>query len=274
MGNISVKFADLADDLKHSWYFRFWALFWVVCALVGFSAMILYGARSSEDEAEKGWRMWVKEENSIALPQFEFKTEQDETGNVIQTASCAWKDAMLIPSGPCNDTTSIQQCVKFDPTGVKLQKDDNFLNCVVNMTAATGADTLLAFRISPGSDMGHHLWAHLQPSNRAYIDLRLSRVKWNSKGYHDFWSTQVDYRTSTATKYVYVAILRIESFLVFNYEKTDWYTGWMAAADIGGFAFFLVILHFIVMTFLNIFMENNSKFLGAGGAPRAQYNTL
>ncbi len=51
----------------------------------------------------------------------------------------------------------------------------------------------------------------------------------------------------------------------------------MAAADIGGFAFFMYILHWIVMTFMNIFMENNSKFLNAGagnGPQRAQYNTL
>jgi len=61
---------------------------------------------------------------------------------------------------------------------------------------------------------------------------------------------------------------------VFYYEKTEWYTGWMAAADIGGFAFFLYIIHWIVVTFLGIFLQRTSKFLGVGGPSAPQYNSL
>jgi len=276
MGNLSTKVSELTDDLKHSWYFRFWMLFWVICAIFAFSALILYGARSSEDEAEKGWRLWITEEKSITLPPYQFRISLSEKGNIINSASCAWTDALLVPSGPCNTVESTSVCVEFDPTGFSVDAKSNFLNCVINMTVPNGNDNLLAFKIAAGEHFDENdVWTYLAANNRAYLNLRLTRVK-SGGSFKKFWSTQVSYTTSTAVPTQYVVILQMEHFFVFNYEKTDWYTGWMAAADIGGFAFFMYILHWIVMTFMNIFMENNSKFLNAAGngPQRAQYNTL
>lgn len=133
--------------------------------------------------------------------------------------------------------------------------------------------SLLAFRVDAGEVFNkHHIWTYLQSNNKAYLSLRLTRIKAGGS-FQNHWSTSVSYQTTSETPNMYVVILQLDSFHIFNYEETDWYTGWMAAADIGGFAFFLYILHFIVMTVLNVVLENNSKFL-APSAPRAQYNQL
>jgi len=55
--------------------------------------------------------------------------------------------------------------------------------------------------------------------------------------------------------------IKIGVFDVFHYEQTDFYTGWMATSDIGGAAFFLVIIHTIVMGLVSLCLENNSKYL-------------
>jgi len=275
MGNLASRVADLVDDLKHSWYFRFWAIFWGICFIFAFVAFILYSSRSSENTSEPGWRMWVQEQSKIVLPKFQFRTAIDQPGNIMMWANCAWKDEFSLSPTPCNDKESIQICAQFDPSAVAVTSSNNWLNCAVNMTAPPGSDRYLAFKVNAGESFDpNDVYQWLQSSNGAYISLSLARVK-SGGSFQNYWSSKVSYRTNVAVKDLYIAILQMESFHVLNYEKTDWYTGWMAAADIGGFAFFLVILHWMVMTFLNIFMENNSKFLGTGAAaPRAQYNQL
>jgi len=42
----------------------------------------------------------------------------------------------------------------------------------------------------------------------------------------------------------------------------DIYNGWMTVGDIGGIAFFGVILHTIVMIIVGLFLANSSTFLG------------
>jgi len=277
MGNLSSRVSDIVDDLKHSWYFRFWAVFWVVCCLTAFVGFIKYSTRGTEFGKEDGWRLWIKEEKVINLPKFQFRTQLDEPGNIMNYATCAWKDSLYVASAPCNDVESIQICVEFDPSTVDVTADSNYLNCVVNMTAPKNSDAFLAFKVAAGETFDpNDVWTWLQSSNGAYLSLTLRRLKsMHHSGFQDFWETSVSYRTSLVTKDLYVAVLQMDSFHVFYYEETDWYTGWMAAADTGGFAFFVVILHWIVMTFMNIFMENNSKFLGTGGAAqRATYNQL
>jgi hypothetical protein len=57
----------------------------------------------------------------------------------------------------------------------------------------------------------------------------------------------------------------IESFGVEHYEQRSVYNGWMAMGDVGGFAFFLLILHTIVMLGVGVFLANDSRFLHSSG---------
>lgn len=45
----------------------------------------------------------------------------------------------------------------------------------------------------------------------------------------------------------------------------DSYNGWMALGDIGGFAFFMMILHTMVMMCIGVCFNNDSQFLGGRG---------
>jgi len=284
MGNFGSKVNDFVDDLKHSWWFRFWVVFWVVCFVIGFTAFVLFSARSSEDQSEKGWRFWLKEEKEMTLPKFQFRAQVDKNdgGNLINSASCTWKDSLLVNQGPCNEKDPTTVCVEFDASGITVDKTTNHIKCLVNMTEPfmkIGNDNYLAFRVASGitfdKDNLDDVWRWLQPSEGIFIDLNMIRVK-PGKKWETIWRPSVHYRNDIVTKDLFTVNLQIDSFHIFNYEKTDWYTGWMAAADFGGFTFFLTIIHWISMNFLAIFLEKNSKFLGitGNGPERAQYNTL
>jgi len=274
MGNLSTKIHEFREDFGNSWWFRFWVVAWVISFIFAFTALILFGARSSEDQSEKGWRMWISEHDSIAFPSFQFRTDLDELTSTIASAQCLWKDGELAKQIKCT-TDDPNTSVEFFPEGFAGSKTWNSLRCYVNVSAPANADSYLAFGVTAGRTLDRtDAFHYILPTRGAFVSLRLSRAKAHDKTV-DFWGVQLSYRNSIKpTTFTYDVILQIDSFHVFNYEETTWYTGWMSAADIGGFAFFMYIIHWIFTTFLGIFMERHSKFLGIGTSPAASYNTL
>jgi hypothetical protein len=75
----------------------------------------------------------------------------------------------------------------------------------------------------------------------------------------------VHYQSTVSFPGYYVVSTIIESFGVEHLEQRSLYNGWMAMGDVGGFAFFLLILHTIVMLGVGVFLANDSKFLHSDG---------
>jgi len=75
------------------------------------------------------------------------------------------------------------------------------------------------------------------------------------------WEKSQIYHSTVSTPGYYSVRTSISSFRVNHYEQTDSYNGWMAVGGIGGFAFWMVILHTIVIAVVGFVFSNESKFL-------------
>eukprot|EP01130_Rhizamoeba_saxonica_P014831 TRINITY_DN651_c0_g1_i3.p1 TRINITY_DN651_c0_g1~~TRINITY_DN651_c0_g1_i3.p1 ORF type:complete len:103 (-),score=21.11 TRINITY_DN651_c0_g1_i3:262-570(-) len=53
----------------------------------------------------------------------------------------------------------------------------------------------------------------------------------------------------------------MNSFRVLHYHEANWYNGWMSKGNTGGFAFYLLILHYIAMAGVGAIFRNDSCFL-------------
>jgi len=77
------------------------------------------------------------------------------------------------------------------------------------------------------------------------------------------WEKTALYHSTVFTPASFTITTIISSFRVTHHEQANNYDGWMAVADIGGFAFWMVILHTIAMIVVGFILPNESKFLGA-----------
>jgi hypothetical protein len=81
----------------------------------------------------------------------------------------------------------------------------------------------------------------------------------------DVFKTQVD---SAYINEFYI-VIGMGSFDVRYIREVDTFNGWQSVGAIGGFVFFLVLLHSVFMFLVGFCLENNSKFLGHSGAENA-----
>jgi len=272
MGEVLNNARIIVDDLKNSWYFRFWALFWTVCAVMTFAGLIVYGGRSTDASKHEAWQLWFQQAEKILYPQFQLRTVFDEQNNVINTPYCTWGNA-LQPIAACPQNPDTTACIQVTPTAEAVPML-NDLECLLNVTAPQGADRILAFDILDNGKYGAAM-TFLNPSNNVWIVMDKISVEPKSGPKLTFWSRRVQYETTLSNGQYFKIVMVIDTFAIWHYVETDWYTGMMAVADVGGLAFFLYILHTITMMIIGIFLDNNSKFLGGsqdGG--KVPYNQI
>merc|ERR1712232_355067 len=87
MSNTLEKAREIIDDLKHSWYFRLWALFWLVLFLTGFSGMIKYAQRSDEAK-NQDWRLSLYNAAKLDYPQLIFRFPDEDADNTFESVTC------------------------------------------------------------------------------------------------------------------------------------------------------------------------------------------
>jgi len=81
------------------------------------------------------------------------------------------------------------------------------------------------------------------------------------------WQLDLEYRDTVSSPYSYTIETFIGSLVVAHYEMADRYDGWKSTADIGGFAFLVVIIQAIVMILFDFFLDKDSKFLSGKLTP-------
>jgi len=87
------------------------------------------------------------------------------------------------------------------------------------------------------------------------------------------WEKSELYHSTVSTPGHYVVRTIISSFRVDHYEQTDSYNGWQAIGGIGGFAFWMVILHTIATIVVGFILSNESKFL-AGSSNSSEHKPI
>jgi len=274
MGAFLENVKLIIDDLKSSWYFRLWSFFWLFCAVTVFAALIILGRRTTFDTEYRDMHVWMENATSITFPDFHVRINRidDPNGQVISkdycthrnmpvtTKDCVWRGQTL-PSNKCFYV--VGSSITVANNWNTLMQGDAFITCYVNTTGSEpdGNDLIVwEDELDPtfGDIDSHSIW--IAPGKGSRVDLDME-VYDSHEGSFTFWHKKLIQHSSVITNSHYRVTTMIASFNVPHFYQQNSYNGWMGVADVGGFAFFTIILHTIVMMILGICLDNDSRFL-------------
>lgn len=264
---------DIASDLQSSWYFRVWALLWFVCALVAFSALIIFGEQQTNSQKDKDWKVWIEEPKKIEFPLFHIRIDTREKQR-IASKTCTHGNTPLLTKN-CEPVYGMilnqDECFAVDTSNIFALNDhevdwtESHIRCNVTTTGFSDNDNnLLAWELE-----GSHVYPYgpnsyssvwIAPNNRAWVLLKKAVADAHGKK-ATLWERTLVYHSSLSTPGFYHITTIVSSFRVDHFEERVLYTGWMSAADIGGFAFFLLIIHTIAMLIVGFVLDYDGKFL-------------
>jgi len=150
-----------------------------------------------------------------------------------------------------------------------VENHTNYLPRIIQCNITTdlpkpGQDQLLAWELEGSGNWGPNMAASMwiAPNNNSWILLSKDNLKGPNGQIGEKWERYLLYHSTISNPGSYQIWVIMDSFdvdTVTNHDNP--YTGWMALGDIGGVAFFLLILHTIVMTVAGVFFTNSSSFL-------------
>jgi len=277
MGDTFARLRSIIEDLKTSWYFRIWTIVWSVCFILAFVSLIILSARSAEAGTEKDWNMWVENATKIAFPNFHFRfTHHEETQDVFDGSPVCVHEGtgFQLPPTTCTGITKDPtKCQAFPGEVISASNSiaapfgDDTIKCFINTTGwiYNSTNQMMAFEIE-GSSGYDPIDFSPRANPGAWIMLK-KRVAspLHSKVQYPFWEKSLLYHSSVKTPGFFVVRVIIGSFRVDHWQQADNFNGWRALDTIGGFSFWMVILHTIVMVIFGIIFANNSKFLNPHG---------
>jgi len=269
MGETWQKIQQIANDIRVSRYFDIWLAFWAVCAIVGFACLIILAQQAQTDLTEKDVRVWIENATTINFPQFHirFGGGENETivsqmcwhmGSQMQIMSCV-QEGVVQPGDTCFSVNSSYTVADQTIDGSER------IQCFIESWITPG-DTLMAFEFEGANvaAFGGNSYASIwfAPNSNAWIMLEKALYNQFDGPQLTEWRRSLLYHSTVSQLGHYNVTIIIGSFAVQHWDQVDSYTGWMSAGDIGGFAFFLVILHSIAMLVVGVFLNNNATFLG------------
>jgi len=265
MPKILTQLNVLLSDLRNAgWYFRAWMVLAIVCGIVGFTALIEISTESSSAAREKDWALWIENVSTLSFPDFEVQTAN--TQNAIKNVRCFHDSTTAISTTSC---TGLAQsvCLKVLASSQTASSQSTIgtgstkINCVIS-TANNDTNTInsiVAVNFASSGLEGDDIT--IKPTYNAWILLNPVIIT-NAEGKQvSTFRKQLVYHSSKYMPGSYVISIVINSFHVMHLEQSDSYNGWQAVADIGGFAYFLLIIHTILMMIVGIFLQNNSSWL-------------
>jgi len=284
MGQLFENLRLIIEDFKTSWYFRLWCAFWFICALVAFIGLIELSALSTESGKEKDWNTWIENATELEFPSFRLRFSHFDTSDetIVGLINCTQGRSNLITPRYCPGHTNFSKCFFVDTSNIILKNEwgrfgEERITCNFNT---------IGWNTTENQNIGwefHSPVGHLGPSryystlylaprsrpgawvmlNKAYISPLSgdSEITGSNSRSIPIWEKKFVYHSTLSTPGVYSITTMVSSFRVMHYEQTDTFNGWMAIGAIGGFAFWMVILHTICMIVIGIFFSNESKFL-------------
>jgi hypothetical protein len=291
MGQLFENLRHVVEDIRTSWYFRVWAALWFVCALVAFIGMIELAIRSDEAGKEKDWNFWIENSTSIEFPRFRFRfaNRSESTESFVGTPNCTHL-GQPVTIDTCAGHTSRSKCFVVVGSGIIAQNNidappgEDAITCHFNSTGFNETiNQLVGWELDHahpnlGSRYYNTIW--LGPRNSPGVWIFLKKAFLQPQGAMNrelagpngipVWEKSQLYHSTSHTPGYYVVRTLISSFRIDHFEQTDSYDGWMAVGGMGGFAFWMVILHTIAMIVVGFILSNESKFLNHGhGIERA-----
>jgi len=272
-GATIVKFQQAIHDLKESWYFRFWAVIWLVGVIVTFASFVVLVAQDRQ-VAET----WYEFSPTMNFPNFHFRVDR-ASARTFYSMSCTQPDGSAVQFVPCADPTmdgDTTRCRAIQPTvpatAMRHDRLMRSLNCqfITNGTGPEG--DIMAFEVE-----GQYTFAETDgagdtatwfgPNNNTWLDMKKKVVQ--LKGFNlEVWDVVPIYHSTYWTQQAYNVTIMIGEFVTLHIQPKELYSGWLVYGAIGGTGFFMVIIQTILMALLGICLSNNSVFLSSG-APNA-----
>jgi len=273
------SFRFILYDVKYSWWFRFWALFWIVGVVLSFVALGVLGRRADMAGKENDNRIWFENSTKLYFPRFHFRIPPDSVGVTYINTVCT-HDGLHVQTYDCQAWDGIVPsrsiCIAlgadafFASNTWDHPRFDARIDCFLNTTVPpTQEDHLIAWEMegdnhATGGESLASMW--VAPNDNAWILIRNDKIGFNGREFND-WERKLVYHTTTRTPGEYHISTIIRSFFIQHIEQGNSFSGWRALGDVGGFAYFVVILHSIIMALIiGICFSNNSKFLGGSEA--------
>jgi len=264
---IVEKLKAVISDLLSSWYFRLWLLFATVCFVIGITAFFEISVSSTEYDLEQNVHIWTEKPSSMNFPPFHFRLLQSEPITFVTNSSAinCVHAGQTVPWTSCADNIPQEKCRAVGVGQLVSAKNGNFRDeaifCDMMTTTADYRqfDVLMAFQIvGEGFET-----AWFGPNNHTWITLEkfvYHDTKNNRK--FDGWNKQLTYHSTAWTQGRYRVAIMIGNFVVVNMalDNTNIHE-MVAVADIGGFAYFMIIMHTLAMTVIGLFFVNDSKYL-------------
>jgi len=264
---IVEKVKAVLSDLLSSWYFRLWLLFATTSIIIGITAFFEISVSSTEYDMEHNVHIWTERPSSMNFPAFQFRLLQSEPIVFVANSSAinCMHSGQTVPWTSCGNNVGTDKCRAIGVGNLVSAKNGNFRDeaifCDMMTTIADFRqyDTFMAFQIQ--GEGGETAW--FGPNNHTWITLeKFAYHDYKNKKTFEGWNRQLTYHSTAWTAGRYRVAIMIGNFVVVNFalDNTNIHE-MVAVADIGGFAFFMMIMHTLAMTFVGLFFVNDSKFL-------------
>jgi len=275
MAETFYKIRQILHDIRHSWYFRFWGILWIVCAIVVFAILIVLGQTANQTFQQKDVRIWGENVSSITYPSFHFRIGGGNLNETFTSLTCeqngVWLNNRNCMGDPFINTQ--QYCIAVNSENfTAVQNNSNFgeywtnrIRCNISTTGNVG-NLLIAFEIEDpnvqtiGPNGYASIW--IAPNQHAWVELDKS-IYTNSSGLDTIqWYRSLIYHSTIGITGQYNVSVDIGGYWVSHVEQSDIYSGFMSMGDVGGFGFFMLVIHALLMIIIGICFANTSEFLG------------
>jgi len=266
----------IIDDIKHSWYFRIYAFFWLFFAVFTFAVLIILGEQSTRAQSEPTFLFWRENATSINFPRFHFRVANTAdtfnqsvvctfNGQTLQTVPCVSRR-----TGNAEPTSRCQAVVAENVIAenqVRFHFNERRIHCRFTTSyQSVVTDNLLIYFELEGehiANFGANAYSAMMiaPNNNTWILLDKSYITFAGKPEREEWERELVYHSTVSQPGFYQISLIINRFWVIHGEQTVKFTGWMALGEIGGFGYFLFLLHTLVMILAGIFFNNDARSL-------------
>jgi len=296
---ISQSFDALKSDLRSSWYFRVWALGFLIICCAYLAGVIHISSIATVRSAKQNLRTWFSREQSLAFPDFFVSISPDGimAGESFASTTCQHDGILLTPAAcqggenphgpPRGHTPPPNTCYNFFFSGVMAmapqwnnsngspmppsnQATQNTIVCDFKVSTVNFSSAYdIVFGVKYG-DVGRALngenGMYIQSNQGTWVYLN-ALLFWEQNGTaNTLWNSNLQYHSDMSHAFMqgydFQVTTTIASFFVQNFQVEDDLDSWTVLALFGGLWIGLYFFVFkIFMFFVGFCLANDSKFL-------------
>jgi len=251
------RLSVIFDDLKSSWYFRIWALLWVVFVITGFVGIIHFGKEATRLSNESTQRSYLLKTTEQQMPtQISFLLLKDPKHEYeILDLQCTTFDynqsnatVTTLPSSNCLSLTNVDpntHLCRFVAPKLTIKSLSEGIDCHLTLNNTVEGDhvEILLDGDSSRTQKLYRVGTRQTISlTKVYIDSKTPIYRRTSNEMNADGAQRTDFYANIQFQDLYEHHTVTEDVV---------YSRWESAADIGGFGFFLFCLHKIIMFILS-----------------------